>query len=571
MSDEPGRLNRRAWLLSLAIGAYYGWLGLIVLVPESVYSGDIGVQYVQAQALLDHRFRSLDISYPGEFLDPERRFFPIRPPFVFRAGGATQSIFPTASALLQAAGVSAFGLHGMVVLSVIAGWATLLCAARLAPPHARVAVIVALGLASPLWFYAISGWHHAAGMALGTAAFVLALTTAGPGGLSARAPFLAGLALGAGATLRDEVILLAPGLALAVWLRARGLRSLLELIIGAVAALGLAAAIDVMWFGRPAAAHVRHAVHFLQSALQTTDAPNAELPSLHPFTLRERYQTVIQYWLFGYGNDRWLVTYIAGLLVALFVRWKFRSAIGVVVWLVGIMGAAALDAWEVVTAPKWLAGLHRVAPYLVFALLPVPTATDRSPGRSFYLFSPRIALITAAAYLAFAFAGVDTTGGKGLGPRLLLPLLPILTVAALMRLKGYLFSPASFETWAGRMGVALVAMALLVHTYATTYAYYARNRDDASVVRAVANSRERIVIADDPFTAQLLLPLYYRKIVLLADSPAAAQALGSMLTAQRVPGALLVSRNPEPSVALPGLRVARSEQVGRMSITQWVR
>jgi hypothetical protein len=114
-------------------------------------------------------------------------------------------------------------------------------------------------------------------------------------------------------------------------------------------------------------------------------------------------------------------------------------------------------------------------------------------------------------------------------------------------------------------------MSLVVHTYGTTYAYYARNRDDGAVVRAVANSRERIVIADDPFTAQLLLPLYYRKIVFLADSRDAAEALGSTLTAQRVPGALLVSRNPEPSLKIPGLRIGRIEQVGRMSITQWVR
>ena len=558
MTIESSALDRRAWLLTIAIGVYYAWLGLVVLVPESVYSGDIGVQYVQAQALLDHRFRSLDIGYPGEFLDPQRRFFPIRPPFVFEAGGATQSIFPTASALLQAVGVSAFGLDGMVVLSVIAGWATLAFAARLAPDPARSAVIVALGLASPLWFYAISGWHHAAGMAFGTGAFVLALSRSG-----GAAPLLAGVALGCGATLRDEVILLAPGLAVGLWLKTRKVRPIVELALGALAALALAATIDVMWFGRPAAAHVRHAVHFLQSALQTTNAPNAELPSLRPFTLRDRYQTVVQYWFFGYGNDRWLAAYIAGLLAALFVRWRFRSAVGIVAWLLAIAVPAALDAWEVVTAPKWLAGLHRVAPYLVFALLPAQTPAS--------FFSPGVALITASAYLAFAFAGVDTTGGKGLGPRLLLPLLPILTVAAIIRLKGYLSSSAPFDRWAGRLGVALAAMALLVHTYATTYAYYARNRDDASVVAAVAKARERIVIADDPFTAQLLLPLYYRKIVLLADSREATQALGSMLTAQRVPGALLVSRNPEPSVTLPGLRIGRSELVGRMSLTQWVR
>lgn len=558
MSDQRGRLDSKAWLLSAAIGAYYAWLGLAVLVPESVYSGDIGVQYVQAQALLDHRFRSLEISYPGEFLDPERRFFPIRPPFVFRAGGTTQSIFPTASALLQAVGVSAFGLHGMVVLSVIAGWATLVLAARLAPIRVRTGVIVALGLASPLWFYAISGWHHAAGMAFGTGAFVLALTSS-----RGRAPLLAGVVLGCGATLRDEVILLAPGLAIALWLKTKRARPVGELMLGAFTALAVAATIDVMWFGRPAAAHVRHAVHFLQSALQATNAPNAELPSLHPFTLRDRYQTVVQYWLLGYGNNRWLAAYLAGLFIALFVRWRFRSSAGIVVWLLAIASAAVLDLWEVVTAPKWLAGLHRVAPYLVFALFPAATS---STG-----FSPWLAVITAAAYLAFAFAGVDTTGGKGLGPRLLLPLLPILTVAAIIRIQGYLSAEERLGRWAGRLGVALVAMALIVHTYATTYAYYARNRDDASVVRAVASARERIVIADDPFTAQLLLPLYYRKIVLLADSRDATQQLGSMLTAQRIPGALLVSRNPEPTVTLPGLRIGRSEQVGRMSITQWVR
>jgi hypothetical protein len=144
-------------------------------------------------------------------------------------------------------------------------------------------------------------------------------------------------------------------------------------------------------------------------------------------------------------------------------------------------------------------------------------------------------------------------------------------VAAIIRIMEYLSSETRFERWAGRLGVALAAMTLVVHTYATTYAYYARNRDDAAVVSAVANARERIVIADDPFTAQLLLPLYYRKIVLLADSRDAAQQLASMLTGQRVPGALLVSRSPDPAVTLPGLRVGSSQQVGRMSITQWVR
>jgi len=567
--------DRRAAIVSAAIGLYYSVLGLVILVPEGVYSGDIGVQYVQAQSILNNRFRSLDISYPGEFLDSNRLFFPIRPPFVMSAGGTIQSIFPPASALLQAVGVSAFGLRGMILISVIAAWATLYGASRLALPRARVHVIVALGLASPLWFYAVSGWHHAAGMAFGTAAFVLALKGSGT-----RSAFLAGLSLGAGAVLRDEVILLAPGVAAALWWRSRSFRSILPVAGGTLAALALAAAIDVWWFDRPAAAHMRHAVHFLQSALQVADVPNAEVPVLHSMTLRERYETVVYYWLLGHGNLPLLIAYLAGLAAALFVRWKLRSPAGIFVWLLAVIGLTAVDFWELLTAPKWLAGMLRVAPYLVFALLP-PPAVDRSPETGTRPSGdgdaqqadpiPRIALVALAAYLVIAFIGVDTTGGKGLGPRLLLPLLPILTVSAVTRIGAYLRARATSDRWVGGAGAVLVVMTLIMHTYATTAAYHGRNRDDSSVVLAVAASRERIVVADDEFTAQLLFPLYYRKIIFLADSPGAAAALSWALTSERLPGVLLVSRNLETPPALPGLRVHSTEQIGRMSVTHWVR
>ena len=557
--------ERTAVILAGAIGLYYAVLGLFVLVPESVYSGDIGVQYVQAQAIIDHRLRSLDIPYPGEFLDPDRRFFPIRAPFVMTTGGSTQSIFPPASAVLQAVGVSALGLRGMIAISVIAGWLVLLCSLRVAPPHAQVPVVVALGLASPLWFYAVSGWHHAAGMAAGIAAFMAALTRTGP-----YAIFAAGLSLGVGAALRDEVILLAPGVAVAIWMHRKETRPILLMAAGALTALAAAAAIEVFWFDRPAAAHLRHAVHILQRALQTTNAANIDVPVLHPMTFRERYGTVIQYWLLGYGRDGLIALYSGSLALALFLRWRAQSSMGLLVWLGAVLWLVAQDFYELVTAPKWLAGLLRVAPYLVFALFPAPLGHGQEPHARGELVA-RIALITMAAYLALAFAGVDTTGGKGLGPRLLLPLLPVLTVPAIVRIVDYLRANQGTDRWLGRLGVLLVVMTLVMHTYATTVAYYMRNRDDSSVILAVADSRERIVIADEVHTAQLLFPLYYRKIILLADSPDTARALGAMLTNQRLSGALLVSRDPERAITLPGLRIQSSEQIGRMSITHWVR
>ncbi len=77
---------------------------------------------------------------------------------------------------------------------------------------------------------------------------------------------IAGVLVGAGATLRDEVMLLAPGLLLTIWFRDRGWRPLGKAVAGVIIPLALAAVVEVWWFERPAAAHLRHAVHLLQAA-----------------------------------------------------------------------------------------------------------------------------------------------------------------------------------------------------------------------------------------------------------------------------------------------------------------
>lgn len=555
-----------ARLAAAAIVIFYAVLGLRMLSPEAVYSGDIGVKYVQAQALVDQRFTTLDIPYPGEFLDPDREFFPIRPPFVMNVAGTTQSIFPPAASVLQAVAVAAGGFRGMVGLSILAAAAVVFATLALAPPGCKLPAVVAIGVAGPLWFYAISGWEHAPAVAFGAAAFAVAWR----GRPHWRSAALAGVLAGLGATLRDEVVLLIPGLLLAVWIRERGWRPLAAVIAGALLPLVLAAAVEVWWFERPAAAHLRHAVHILQSALHVTDEPNPELPVLKPMTPRERYDTVVVYWLFGRGTDRQVVGFAAAFAVALLIRWRLRSSIGLLVWLAAFGVTAADDVREVVTAPKWLAGLIRVSPFVVFGMLPFAAGRRASPeGHDRWL--PAVVLATAAAYLALAFAGVDTSGGKSLGPRLLLPLLPLLAVSSLVVIATYLRSSSGVERLVGWTGVALFAMAVVIHAGGTIPAYLQRNNDDAAAIRAAASSPERVVVADDPFTAQLLFPLYDRKIVLLADTQAAGSRLGERLSADRVGGALLISRNPEPKVTLDPMRLDRTDLRGRMVVQSWSR
>lgn len=67
-------MNRTRVILVVLVLSY-AVLGLVILSPATVYSGDIGVKFVQARSLAANRFASLDLAYPGEFLDPAREFF----------------------------------------------------------------------------------------------------------------------------------------------------------------------------------------------------------------------------------------------------------------------------------------------------------------------------------------------------------------------------------------------------------------------------------------------------------------------------------------------------------------
>lgn len=551
------RLFSRTRLVFAGLALLYASLGLFVLTSDAIYSGDIGVKFVQARALAAHRFASLDLPYPGAFLDPERLFFTLRPPFVITAGAETQAIFPPASAILQALAVTVAGVRGMMAMTIVAGLVTLWATARMSVPELRPYTLLAAGLAGPLWFFAVSGWEHAQAVACGAVAFALVMQGTGAGRVA-----IAGAVLGLGITQRDEMLLLAPGLFVLLWVRARSWAPI-AIAAGAAAAVLLAAtAVDVWWFGRPPAAHLRHAVHILRGAWLGTE-PGTDVPSLRPFTARERYETVVRYWLLGYGDDRMIVFYAVGLAAALVLRLVWRIPAGLLVWIGAIGALAVIDLEEVVRAPKWLPGMLRVSPYFVFAILPPPRGTRWTATHAALVF-------TAAAYLLLAYGGVDTTGGKGLGPRLLLPLFPMMAVASVSSIRDYLSAPAPIERLTGVFGALLLVVALVVHAAGTIPAYVVRNSEDASAMMAVNASPERVVVSDDMFTAQLLMPLYFRKVLYVAEVPHMARDLAERLDRVRMGSVLLVSRD-EPRLGLAPLRLDRVERRGRFVIQHWTR
>lgn len=541
-----------------AVVIVYAVLAFAVLGADVIYSGDTGIKFIEAQSVADSHGRSLAMPYRGAFLDPRRQFSPFRAPFVRETAAGPEAIFPPASAVLQAPFVAIAGLPGLRLLSVIAGGLAIWAAWRLLERRDPWFPLV-LGLGTPIWFYAVTAWEHAPATALASIAFLIAWRGGGWG-----AAIVAGLLLGAGGTIRDEAVLLVPGLLFGVWWRTRRWTPVAAAAAGAVLALAAAGVLEVWWFQRPLATHSRHAVHLLRRALQLTGAPNPELPTLAPMTLRERYQVVIQYWLLGYGDN---VAIVAGALfvaAAAAVRLLFKSSVLLVAVVVACAVLAWWDAALLLHAPKWVAGLFRLAPFLVFALFPRATAE-----RAGWLMP--VALVTLGSFLLLAVMATDTTGGKALGPRLMLPLVPLLAASAWTTMRGYLRSVRIDERVLGVAGLALAAAAVAIQVGSTIPAYAARSADDQRAIEAVLASPQRIIVADDMYTAQELMPLYYRRLILLADSPAAGAALGHVLSAQRMSGALVVSRGAHTDVALPPYTRASSTPVGRFTLDVWRR
>ena len=190
---------------------------------------------------------------------------------------------------------------------------------------------------------------------------------------------------------------------------------------------------------------------------------------------------------------------------------------------------ALVDATTLVRAPKFVAGLYRLAPFLIFAVL--PRANDDASPPWFW----RVVLVSFVSYVVLAFLGMDTSGGKALGPRLLLPLVPLLGVSALVAILGHLASARLSNRLVGACGAVLVAVSLTIHLGSTLPAWVVRTSQEADRLGAIANAEQRVLVADDMFTAQQLLPLSYRRIILLADNDRQATALGAALDREKIP------------------------------------
>jgi hypothetical protein len=490
---QPQKRSLPAILACLFVLVVWVVIGFVIFSPQAPFN-DCRVKYVQVQSLIQNGFRSMALAYPGSVFDKEREFFPFRPPFTLNTTAGVQTIWSPAVIMVQTPFVLAGGFGGLVALSLLSGVIILWMTVRLGGRLDDWALPIGLGFGTCLWYYAVEPWEHVPAIAAVMVGLWLAATT------RRRAVLFAALVFGIGVVLRDEALLLVPTLLLLVWYTHRRFGALL-IACGGVGSVVLAAAmLDFFVFGRPPAAHLLHHVSLLRSVFNST-FPTRAVSAAPVLSFADRYNTVVHYWLTSSLSRLTVLAYIGAVVVAAAIaRWA-RSSIGVLVVALVMLLWSAHELWMLVPAPRSIPSLFPLSPFLVFAMFPVPDLPPETRRMR------RLLLGGSVICVVLAILTTDATGGKSFGPRMVLGLLPLLTISSWAGITGYLRAGRADALWRviGWVGVLLVVIGIWINSCALRL-WARRIEGDRQALVAVARSPVRVVVADDPYTAQSLMP-----------------------------------------------------------------
>ena len=547
-------MNARWRTLAVAVATLgiVGVLAPIVVERHSLNSIDTAIKLIQATELNRSSFRSMALSYPAHTVDPDEHFLPFASPFVFLSAGRWQSVFSSFYAVIIAP-LLALGLAWVVALSVVATAVAMAATSRLPGGHPASALLALL--ATPIWLYALNPTETPVALAAAMAAMATATAIAGP-----RGDWVSGVLLGIAALFRDEMLLLGPGLLYARTLAGVDVKDLWRTMAAAAVPVVAMSVVDQWWFERPMLAHLRHAVPGFEAMLPRA---RAMLPQLAVMSWDKRLETIVAYWFFGFsgiaaaGLIAWLVlSHVVG-------RWRLWLVAGL---LMVVATLHVLDLVELLAAPRIMAGLFRLAPFLVLALMPLPVG-ERVPT------GVRLAWVASGCYLAVVALTLNTEGGKPTGPRLIIGIWPLLAVAAVITWRRY--ASLARRSWPARLtaiaGVILIAGSLTMQMGVILRARAARNIEDAEAARLVRSIGDRVIVLESIFEIDLAGPLYFERAVLLA-TPRQRRELSERLAAAGVDRFTYVAKPPiEHPPRYPEYRLGESWAPGQYVIQRWVR
>jgi hypothetical protein len=552
MSFDSKRMIGPAQLAALALTLVYAAAAFVVFDPTSLLTLDVAVKWLQAKSLVASGFTSVAMPPPGGTLDPAGEFLPFVPPHVFYIGHDLHGIFPSSVALLNAI-FAPWGLGGIAFVSVLSGGVVLVATSLIPEPRHRLGTVIVLGAATPLWFYSILPWEHAPALALSTSAVAIVCRTSG-GPFIATAGVLAGLA----ALLRDEFFVIVPLVALLTAARRGWRHGVLVAALSAVPTVILGA-IDAFVFNRPIAAHLVHAVR----PLAAITAGGAAVPGMpHDWSLTTRLQVAIGDWLFGFEPAAWPLWFAVPLgVVALFAAARRRAPVVLIV-VTMVMVLHLNDLATYLAEPAFVAGLFRLSPVLIFALLPMAPSHRSSVER-------RWSLAVSGAILLVALGTLNTDGGTQLGPRLLLPIFPFVALAAFEGLSSYRQAAVTADRLIWQLGVGLAFGSIVMQTAVAGRAYYDLNSTEQQPVAWLYASTEPVIVVDSTHTMSVAVHAAEGRSVVMAQNQEVANRLADVMAERHVATFAFVARERGPDPTFPGFTISNVQSTRFTRIVHW--
>lgn len=196
------RVRSRAAVLWCVAIVLLAALPALLLPAGAGWITDNGNKYIIMRSLAEHG--STAIAAPAAELDPEGKFFPDGGFHFRRFDGAMRSIYPEYFPALSLPFYRLFGERGVLVLPALGAMAAALLFGAW---RRRMAAGLILLAGTPLLFYGGTFWEMAPSVLFALTAVMLAVR---------RKLFLAGLVLGAGLILREEMYFLAAALGVGV-------------------------------------------------------------------------------------------------------------------------------------------------------------------------------------------------------------------------------------------------------------------------------------------------------------------------------------------------------------------
>jgi hypothetical protein len=430
--------------------------------PHVFFSGDEGMKFIQVQSLVRQGWRASWLEYPGRELDPEFRFFPI-PGFSFVLGDRVYFHFPITFSALSSLPYAVLGTRGLYLIPAVSTVLTAIVVycwlSRWAPRWAVVSILL-LSFGTPLFFYSLLFWEHT---------LTVLLTTVGVSLLSRRAvpPWqaaVAGMTLGLVCWLRSEFYLFALVVA-GSWTAVRifGVGSKRgaervgaqpdprkswrpELVTLLGLGLGLVVVLIPLWVWQQAV-YDRFLGPQLGWHVESSQQVSRTLTELSDNILGVSYTTLVQ----GYpGRNPTIFLAIAfDLMVVVLWLPRLRRRSWLILFAGALLTLASLPAL-VYANEHVIRGLLPVSPLIALSLVPLRREQNRERAElSTFLLLVILGYIVAVCVLGQIDPGLQW------GPRFLLPLYPLLIVAALNSLTTLERSPT-------RKAIVVVFVALAV-------------------------------------------------------------------------------------------------------------